>query len=86
MGAASTKSGRFSTAGTAGRFADGDLAAILAHQASANPGASHQAGEAASLAQGTAGWAGFGSPPPPPPAAGTATPADVVPQAGQVRP
>jgi hypothetical protein len=73
-------------AGTAGRFADGDLAAILAHQASANPGASRQAGETASLAQGTSGWARFGSAPPPPTAAGTATPADVVPQAGQVRP
>ena len=73
-------------AGTAGRFADGDLAAILAHQASANPGASRQAGETASLAQGTAGWASFGSAPPPPTAAGTLTPADVVPQAGRVRP
>ncbi|HSZ28136.1 MAG TPA: hypothetical protein VK784_00085 [Pseudonocardiaceae bacterium] len=45
---------------TAGRFADGDLAAILTHQAQATPGPLSQAGEGHTLAQGTAGWAGFG--------------------------
>ena len=44
-------------AAAAGRFADGDLAAILAHQASAAAGELSRAGENASLAQGTAGWA-----------------------------
>src|SRR6266571_8555813 len=44
-------------AAAAGRFADGDLAAILAHQASAAPGEPSRAGEESSLAQGTAGWA-----------------------------
>ncbi len=50
-------------AATAGRFAHGDLAAIVAHQAG-DPG--HPAGQPAragehnSLAQGTAGWTGFG--------------------------
>jgi hypothetical protein len=44
-------------AGAAGRSADGDLAAILAHQASAASGEPSQAGEQSSLAQGTAGWA-----------------------------
>lgn len=47
-------------AATAGRFADGDLAAILTHQAQATPGSPSQAGEGHTLAQGTAGWAGFG--------------------------
>jgi hypothetical protein len=44
-------------AAAAGRFADGDLAAILVHQASAAAGEPSQAGEQSSLAQGTAGWA-----------------------------
>jgi hypothetical protein len=44
-------------AASAGRFADGDLAAILAHQAAAAGGEPSRAGERASLAQGTAGWA-----------------------------
>jgi hypothetical protein len=44
-------------AAAAGRFADGDLAAILAHQASAGQGEPSRAGERSSLAQGTAGWA-----------------------------
>ena len=43
-----------------GRFADGDLAAILAHRASAAPGSAHRAGETASLQAGTAAWQGFG--------------------------
>jgi hypothetical protein len=43
-------------AGVTGRFAEGDLAAILAHQHTATPGPAHRAGEHASLAQGTAGW------------------------------
>jgi hypothetical protein len=49
-------------AGTAGRFAEGDLAAILSHQATALPGPVGRAGEGHTLAQGTAGWAGFGEP------------------------
>jgi len=44
-------------AATAGRFADGDLAAIIAHQATAAAGATCQAGEQSTLAQGTSGWA-----------------------------
>jgi hypothetical protein len=44
-------------AAAAGRFADGDLAAILAHQASAAGGEPSRAGEQSSLAQGTGGWA-----------------------------
>lgn len=47
-------------AAAAGRFADGDLAAILAHQASAAPGEPSQASEQSSLAQGTGGWARHG--------------------------
>jgi hypothetical protein len=47
-------------AATAGRFGQGDLAAILAHHATGPGGGAHQAGEDNSLAQGTAGWAGFG--------------------------
>ena len=43
-----------------GRFADGDLAAILAHRASATSGPARQAGETASLQDGTAAWQGFG--------------------------
>ena len=44
-------------AAAAGRFAEHDLAAILAHQASAADGEPSRAGEQSSLAQGTAGWA-----------------------------
>jgi hypothetical protein len=44
-------------AAAAGRFADGDLASILAHQASAAPGEPSRAGEDRTLAQGTGGWA-----------------------------
>jgi hypothetical protein len=44
-------------AASAGRFGDGDLAAILAHQSAAAPGEPSQAGEESSLAQGTGGWA-----------------------------
>lgn len=51
-------------AGTSGRFAEGDLAAILSHQATAAPGPAGRAGEDHTLAQGTAGWAGFGEPEP----------------------
>jgi hypothetical protein len=47
-------------AATAGRFADGDLIAILTHQQQATPGPVSQAGEDHTLAQGTASWAGFG--------------------------
>jgi len=47
-------------AASAGRFADGDLAAILAHQAAAASGEPSRAGEHSSLAQGTAGWARHG--------------------------
>jgi len=47
-------------AAAAGRFAEGDLAAILAHQAAAAGGPEGRAGEDHTLAQGTAGWAGLG--------------------------
>jgi hypothetical protein len=43
-----------------GRFADGDLARVLTHRASAAPGAVRHAGETASLQTGTAAWQGFG--------------------------
>jgi hypothetical protein len=49
-------------AAAAGRFGDGDLAAILAHQAQAAAGPVIRASEDATLAQGTTGWAGFGTP------------------------
>ena len=48
-------------AAAAGRFGDGDLAAILTHQASAAAGEPTRPGEGHTLAQGTAGWAGFGT-------------------------
>src|SRR5512146_1886422 len=44
-------------AAASGRFADGDLPSILAHQASAADGEASRAGEARTLAQGTGGWA-----------------------------
>jgi hypothetical protein len=44
-------------AAASGRFADGDLAAILAHQACAAPGEASRASEQRTLAQGTSGWA-----------------------------
>ncbi len=50
-------------AATAGRFAHGDLAAILSHQAGDpdhGAGQPARAGEHNSLAQGTAGWAALG--------------------------
>jgi hypothetical protein len=49
-------------AAAAGRFGEGDLASILAHQARALPGPAIRAGEDATLAQGTRGWAGLGNP------------------------
>ena len=51
------------TAALAGRFADTDLAAILAHQQRRPGGGTPtRASEAHSLQPGTAGWAGFGAP------------------------
>jgi hypothetical protein len=47
-------------AAAAGRFADADLAAILAHQAAAADGQPCQAGEQHTPAQGTSGWARHG--------------------------
>jgi len=47
-------------AAAAGRFADRDLASILAHQATAAPGEPSRAGQQATLAQGTSGWARHG--------------------------
>jgi hypothetical protein len=44
------------------RFGEGDLLSILDHHARATPGPVHQAGEAHSLTQGTAGWAQLGQP------------------------
>ncbi len=49
-------------AAAAGRFGEGDLAAILTHQAQALGGPVSRASEDATLAQGTTGWAGFGTP------------------------
>ena len=43
-----------------GRFAEGDLVAIVAHHATAVPGEAHSAGEDRSLAQGTKGWEELG--------------------------
>ena len=47
-------------AAAAGRFAGGDLAAILTHHVSAAGGEPSRAGEQSSLAQGTSGWARHG--------------------------
>jgi hypothetical protein len=47
-------------AAAAGRFAEHDLTAILAHQATAAPGEASRASEQATLAQGTSGWARHG--------------------------
>jgi transposase len=43
-----------------GRFADGDLASILAHRASSGDGEATRASEAHSLQPGTGAWKGFG--------------------------
>jgi hypothetical protein len=43
-----------------GRFAEGDVASIIAHQASASPGAARRADEAHTLQPGTSAWEGFG--------------------------
>jgi hypothetical protein len=43
-----------------GRFADGDLASILAHRASAASGEPQRASEDHSLQSGTSAWEGFG--------------------------
>lgn len=43
-----------------GRFAEGDLASIIAHHASASPGDARRAGEAHTLQPGTSAWEGFG--------------------------
>ena len=43
-----------------GRFAERDLAAIVAHRAGAAPGDAHQASETHSLQAGTTAWEGFG--------------------------
>ena len=47
-------------AASAGRFAEADLAAILAHQASAAPGTAKVASDQHSLQSPTSVWAGFG--------------------------
>lgn len=49
-------------AAVTGRFAEGDLASILAHQARSRPGPTHTAGPDRSLSQGTGGWADLGTP------------------------
>ncbi len=43
-----------------GRFAEGDVASILAHRWRSAPGPLHRASEDHSLAQGTGAWEGFG--------------------------
>jgi hypothetical protein len=48
-------------AAAVGRFGDGDLAAILTHQAATTGGEHSRASETHTLAQGTAAWARFGS-------------------------
>jgi hypothetical protein len=50
-------------AAAAGRFGEGDLAAILAYQARAAAGPAVRASENGTLAQGTGGWAGLGAGP-----------------------
>jgi hypothetical protein len=42
------------------RFAEGDLASIIAHRATATIGEAHRADEAHSLQPGTRAWEGFG--------------------------
>jgi hypothetical protein len=51
------------TAALAGRFADDDLAAILAHQQTGPSAPPTRAGERHSLQPGTASWAQFGTGP-----------------------
>ena len=53
-------------AAAAGRFGEGDLASILAHQATTTGGDHTRASETHTLAQGTSGWARFGATPPHP--------------------
>ncbi len=43
------------------RFAEADLVSILDHHATATAGPARAAGEDRSLAQGTAGWADYGT-------------------------
>ena len=43
-----------------GRFADGDLASIVAHRPGAIAGPAHRASEDHSLQPGTTAWEGFG--------------------------
>jgi hypothetical protein len=43
------------------RFAEGDLASILAHRAGAGPGEALSASETHSLQPGTGGWKRFGA-------------------------
>jgi transposase len=47
-------------AAVTGRFGEGDLASIIAYQASAPSGLSHRADESQSLQNGTSAWEGFG--------------------------
>ncbi len=43
-----------------GRFAEGDLASIVTHQAATSTGELHRAGDDHSLQPGTSSWNGFG--------------------------
>ena len=43
-----------------GRFGDGDLASIIAHQAAAGTGQARRASEDHTLQPGTSAWEGFG--------------------------
>ena len=47
-------------AAVTGRFAEGDVASILAHRSRSAPGPAQRASEDHSLAQGTSAWEGFG--------------------------
>ncbi len=49
------------TAADLGRFADDDLAQLMRHQATAQPGPMHRVDAMRSLQRGTAAWKGFGS-------------------------
>ena len=62
-GAAGVVDQALGTAALAGRFADGDLTAILAHQGSGPVGTPTRASDTHSLQPGTAGWTSFGAPP-----------------------
>ncbi|MDF3313914.1 IS21 family transposase, partial [Rhodococcus sp. T2V] len=58
---AATVDSALSRAAESGRFAEGDLPAIVAHHTATSAGAVVVADERHSVQPGTAAWAGFGS-------------------------